>query len=388
VRDCSASLWPCAMTGAVSCLAGIDGIGIIIHGASGCYFYPATILHKEIHCTFLIEEDIIFGAGERLRELVSRLAPRYEMIAVVHTCTPAIIGEEMGDIEGDPAVITIDTPGFMGNYEEGFLAACRSLPVQEDLYNPGVNIDGLSPLDPFYAGNRHEALRLLSLSGIHEAVLLSACSSRSLAHIPPITITTNPDLHAGFGDLKGSFLGIKETVRTVSALENSSRQLSAERVMHEAGAAEEEITRACDKYLRRHDPPSVAIFGGSAYACFAANLLESVLDASLTCIGSRNPAGHHCSRISDASTLAQVQYLIEQDPPDMVLGSSFERTLASRAAFVPFTFPVRGMVRLRARPLIGIQGTLGLIEDVLNTSLDKKSENLYNLRPGNGMNQS
>jgi len=85
--ECRNALWPCAMTGAVTCFAGIRGIGTIIHGPSGCYFFPATILHRELHCTFLIEEDIIFGAEERLLDLVRTLQDRYGVVAVVNTCT-------------------------------------------------------------------------------------------------------------------------------------------------------------------------------------------------------------------------------------------------------------------------------------------------------------
>jgi hypothetical protein len=55
----------------------------------------------------------------------------------------------------------------------------------------------------------------------------------------------------------------------------------------------------------------------------------------------------------------------------LIIGSSFERTIRPSAAFVPFTYPLRGMVRLRARPLVGIQGELGLIEEVLNACMDR-----------------
>jgi nitrogenase molybdenum-iron protein alpha/beta subunit len=361
------------MTGAVSCLTGIDGIGVIIHGASGCYFYPATILHREIHCTFLVEEDIIFGAGGRLRELINSLAGRYEIIAVVNTCTPAIIGEEADTHPEYPDVITIDAPGFMGSYEDGFRAACKALPFTCDPLNKGVTIDGLSPLDPFYAGNYLEAVRLMARGGITDPILLSACQYNSLSSLPPVTISTNPDLSAGFGNSRGSLLGISKTIQACSSLQDASRTFSADPVIRESEAAEDEITRVCDKYLRRYDPPSVGVFGGSAYACFVAELLESVLDASITCIGSRNPVPASCTRIVGASSHDQVKELIERDPPDLVLGSSFERTLAPSAAFVPLTFPIRGRVRLKARPIIGIQGSLGLIEDVLNACMDRNA---------------
>jgi nitrogenase molybdenum-iron protein alpha/beta subunit len=204
-----------------------------------------------------------------------------------------------------------------------------------------------------------------------EPVLLSACPYLHLSHLPVPVITTNPDLHAGFGDLQGTLLGIDETVRSFSALEDVSEKFSCDQVEREAEASKEEITRVCDKYLQRHDPPTVGIFGGTAYACFAAALLEEALDASITCIGSRNPAALDFPRVTGAATLDQVRDLLDRDWPDLILGSSFERSLAPGTAFVPFTFPIRGMVSLRARPLIGIQGTLGLIEDVLNTLLDR-----------------
>jgi nitrogenase molybdenum-iron protein alpha/beta subunit len=358
------------MTGAVSCLTGLEGIGVVIHGASGCYFYPATVLRRKIHCTFLIEEDIIFGARERLRELVGTLGKTHDAVAVVNTCTPAIIGERVEDMEGDPSVIVIDSPGFLGSYEEGFLAACRALPIELDTGHPGVLVDGLSPLDPFYSGNCLETLRLLSRGGAMEPVLLSACRFTHLSHLPAPVITANPDLHAGFGELRGTLLGIDETVRSLSALEDISENFTCDQFEREAELSKEEIARVCDKYLQRHDPPTVGIFGGTAYACFAAALLEEALDASVTCIGSRNPANLDFPPVREATTIDQVRDLLDRDRPDLILGSSFERSLAPGTAFVPFTFPIRGMVRLRARPLVGIQGTLGLIEDVLNALMD------------------
>jgi nitrogenase molybdenum-iron protein alpha/beta subunit len=362
------------MTGAVSCLSGIEGLGTIIHGASGCYFYPATILHRKIHCTFLIEEDIIFGAGERLRDLISSLRGEYSAIAVVNTCTSAIIGEEIEDFGGNPEVMVIDAPGFMGSYEDGFCSATRYLTQGRNLRDTGVLIDGLSPLDPFYSGNCLEVLRLLALCGVADPVLLSACPLTSLSNLPSSTISTNPDLQPGTGEPKGAFLGVDETVTSILNLKDVSGGGSADKLLREAEAAKDGLTRVCDKYLQRHDPPSIAIFGGFAYACFAAGLLEENLDASITCLGSRNPAGRSRYKVAEAFTLCRVQELLDRDPPDIILGSSFEHTLAPSAAFVPFTFPIRGMIRLRARPLVGIQGTLGLIEDVLNIHLDQKRE--------------
>ena len=82
-NDCMNPLWPCAMTGAASCLSGVRGIGVIIHGSSGCFFYPATLLKTPLHCTNLIEEDIIFGAEKRLKRTVEELSSEYDLLAEI-----------------------------------------------------------------------------------------------------------------------------------------------------------------------------------------------------------------------------------------------------------------------------------------------------------------
>ncbi len=72
--ECETPLWPCAMTGAAACLAGFEGISVVIHGSSGCYYYPATLLHAPLHGTFILENEAIFGSGDRLREVIGDLS--------------------------------------------------------------------------------------------------------------------------------------------------------------------------------------------------------------------------------------------------------------------------------------------------------------------------
>ena len=371
MRECINALWPCAMTGAVSCLGGIAGMGVIIHGSSGCYYYPATVLHRELHCTFLIEQDIIFGAADRLRTLIREIRDRYGSLAVVNTCTPAIIGDDITDMPGCEDVIIIDSPGFLGSYEDGYRLACESLPVTIDRDREGVNLDGISLLDPFAQGNVMEAERILSLAGIPVATIFSSCSLEDLGHTSRHTVSTNQDLSSPWGEPAGSLLGIDQTLQTVSGLREMSGGEYPETLRNEAEGAEERISRAADRFLRRFDPPSAAIFGEFSYAEYACRVLEKYLDAPITVLGSRNRPGTTHFRVAEASSLSAVRDLLSRDPPELIIGSSFEQTVCPGAAFVPFTYPLRGMVRLRDRPLIGIQGELGLMEDVLNACMDQ-----------------
>jgi len=357
------------MTGAVTCFAGIQGIATVIHGPSGCYFFPATILHRELHCTFLIEEDIIFGAEERLIDLVRNLQERYRAVAVVNTCTPAITGEDIRhSLPGE--ILMVDSPGFIGNFDEGYLAACRVLPVRTDPDACGVNLDGIQLLDPFGQGNAQESQRILAAAGVGVAARFCDATLDDITHASDFYVQTNPDLPSGYGDVLGTFLGLDETAHTLGCLEKRCDGVDIAAFEQERDAAEHAIEVSCEKYLLRHDPPVAALFSGFAYGDFAARMLKKYLDASITVIGCRNTAGYSSFRTAGASSLSAVQDLIGGDPPDLILGSSFERLACPTAAFVPFTYPLRGMVRLRARPLVGVQGLAGLMEDVLNACLD------------------
>jgi hypothetical protein len=65
--------------------------------------------------------------------------------------------------------------------------------------------------------------------------------------------------------------------------------------------------------------------------------------------------------------------MIRSSDPDIVLGSSFERSVSGGRGFVGLITPLRGEVRLAPRPLAGIHGTLSFMEDVLNTCMDTKN---------------
>ncbi len=67
--DCTTPLWPCGMTGAVACLAGIPDLAVVIHGSSGCFFYPQSLLPVPLFSTFIHEREVIFGSLDRLTEV-------------------------------------------------------------------------------------------------------------------------------------------------------------------------------------------------------------------------------------------------------------------------------------------------------------------------------
>jgi nitrogenase molybdenum-iron protein alpha/beta subunit len=369
---CLNPVWPCALTGAVTALSGFSGIAVVIHGSSGCYFYPATLLHSDLHSTFLVEQEVIFGTDERLVGLVKDLSGTYEKVAVVNSCVPSILGEDIRDLLSEFDIIFVDTPGFTGDFESGYLGALKELPVSAGQDADRINIEGINLIDPFARGNEREAERLLQLMRLPVGTIFCHDAYRSLSNTAHFSVTVNPDLTLGKGQEMGSFLGLASIRHTAETLADRFYNAETDGIEKEIIMVEERITKAADKYLKRFDPPSVAIFSTSAYCEFSSIALQQFLDADIVFSGSRNEPPKSSAGLNKITSLAAIESAIREHAPDLVLGSTFERSVAGNAAFVGITPPIRGEFRLSSKPLAGIEGELSFMEDVLNACMDRQ----------------
>lgn len=369
--ECTNPLWPCAMTGAAACLAGFEGMTVVIHGSSGCYYYPTTLLRAPLHGTFILEHEIIFGSEDRLNEVIGGLSGKGKRIAVITTCVPAILGEDIRSMLEKHDVILVDSPGFSGDVEAGYKNALSILAPRVDPDVSGVNVDGACLFDPFSAGNVQEIRRLLTMAGIPVGTVFSHDRLDRVQHASSYTIGTNEDFTSGIGEYCGGTLGFKAIKASFGRLSEVFEEADVDRVFSEIEQQEERMVRACDKYLLRFDPPSVVIFSGFSYALHVAETLERYLDADIRCIGSRNTPGQSKYPVEQVTGLEGVKSLIGQYNPDLVMGSSFERSVSGARAFTGITPPLRGTIRLAPTPFAGINGTLSLVEQVLNTCMDR-----------------
>jgi nitrogenase molybdenum-iron protein alpha/beta subunit len=112
------------------------------------------------------------------------------------------------------------------------------------------------------------------------------------------------------------------------------------------------------------------VFAGASYAEFAADTLKRYLDADIRFIGQRNPGSPSRYPSGLVAGQKEAKTLIEQHNPDLILGSSFEQTVCGNRTFYGITSPLRGAVRLAPVPFAGINGTLFLMEQVLNACMD------------------
>lgn len=374
---CVNPVWPCAMTGACSILGGISGIHVLIHGSSGCYYYPRSLLKIPFFSTYLLESEIVFGTVNRLKEVVSNLSKSNRPIAIVNTCIPALTGEDLSGAFDETTSIFVDAPGFIGNVEKGVKIAYDSLNIKTDPSREGVNIDGVSLLDMFWRGNLYEAERLLSLMKIPVAVRLAKDTYENIRQGAALhTASVNPSYPSGVGTMLGSFL-FPDLKATCAKLVDTFPQADIDPILDGFRQAEEQIFYSCDKYLRKYEAPVVAVFAQESYAVFAKKMMERYFGSEVPVILARN---------SDATTipcetdLPKITDRIVSSRPDLILGSTFEAHAYPEAAFLGITPPDRSRVSLAARPIAGIEGANMFIENVLNSLIDAETLKQKNSR--------
>lgn len=349
---------PCAMTGACAVLCGFEGLCVIVHGSSGCYYYPKSLLKVPLYSTNLLESEIVFGTVGRLKEVVRDVSGMNKPIAVLNTCVPALIGDDLASAFEDENVIFVDAPGFCGEASVGAKKAYEALNIKIDQSRPGVNIDGVSLLDLFWRGNLHEARRVLYEMGIAPAVSFAKDSFENLSRgAAPFSVSVNPSADSNTGKNLGSllFLDFKNTV------ENLSDVFGADDcgMIKEWELADERMYYSADKFLRKYNVPEAIVFAQSAYAEFSKKMLERYFGADVTVV-----------LREETQDLTKIKDVLDAREYDLILGSSFEANLCKSAAFFGITPPDRSRVSISARALSGVEGGVYFIESVLNSLRD------------------
>lgn len=366
---CANPLWPCAMTGAASALAGLKDTGVIIHGSSGCYIYADMAVPDTLYSTFLVEDEVIFGTSERLHEIVESVSELCKKVAVINTCVPSVMGEDISGILSDYDCISVDAGGFKGDFDFGWKCAVSALNPVCDETKMAVNIEGICSLDPFYRGNLNEAKRLLDLAGIPVASVFFQDTYDNVKHPSCYSISANPDYSTGAVKNTFSILGLKQTKDAFCKLSEEFPDADADKAIELAEEADEILTKAGEKYLRKNDPPRVAVFSTKSYTEFAIQMLENYVDAEIVAFGARNEplSTEHEIKGKIYNNLHRIASEIEAAEPNLIIGSSFEYARFPRIPFFGLTFPIRHIKMLWHRPVAGVEGSLYFMDSVLNT---------------------
>ncbi|ADN37127.1 oxidoreductase/nitrogenase component 1 [Methanolacinia petrolearia DSM 11571] len=172
----------CSVSGALSVSAFIRDAVSIVHGPAGCAHQASSLFHSTmianerfdipyIYTSALLEEQIIFGGENRLRESISEaLSYDPSVVFIIGTCISETIGDDIDSVCTDAwevPVINLNTSGFLGDsFERGFLNAIKGaseLITTCDEKTLSANIIGEKNLEFEIEENFSEIRRLLGL---------------------------------------------------------------------------------------------------------------------------------------------------------------------------------------------------------------------------------
>ena len=219
---------PCSLGGALSALAGIEGVEILVNGPSSCTGFAQGMVndchplrerssshfnrlfmagHPRIPCTEITDTDVILGIGDKVIEAVDLLARKRSAacIVVINSCSLGLIGEDVVNILKDHAlsdrILYLESTGCARSMARGYSEAMISL--VEKMVSPDisaekacVNILGLPISQYSWKHDAREIRRLMGMAGLQVNTILGAGSTLDeIRHLgrAGLNVVVNPD---------------------------------------------------------------------------------------------------------------------------------------------------------------------------------------------------
>lgn len=184
---CQDSSQYCALAGAAQACSGIKDGAMIIHGSPGCGWVArwmrsdhAVVNYTPIIATSLLENEVIFGGGEKLKKTVKwvldQWKPKY--IFVINGCTGSLINDPAESIvkefeeEYKVPIILLDSAGFKGMAATGIDDVFGSV-LQRFAKECEKKSDRINLIGPFLMGSNNWVYDLPEIRHLLEAIGLT-----------------------------------------------------------------------------------------------------------------------------------------------------------------------------------------------------------------------
>lgn len=359
----------CGLFGAQQALCGIKGNLTIFHSVVGCHFgslglhLAGNMSYINQASTIVNDKDIVFNGEKSLRTAIDHAIELYKpkTISIVTGCVSEIIGDDIESIVEDfrstIPLIYINGAGFDKDFEEGYetsLVQYAEKIVNESKKSnlPTINIFGYLCDEYLLDGDINEIRKILG-EKVKIQCITGSCEVSDMKNL------STADLNIVFGRgekiaqyLKEKFnipyfnlpypYGIEGMKTFLNVLE---KHFDVD-FSYEIEKMESEVTSGIKKvfsYLQKFYGIPVQLHGSIMKREGMKMFLEEEL-------------GLDCITFDMYAEIA------------MVFGSSFERRFTDefKVPLVQYEYPVFDKVSLGLRSHIGGEGTLNLIEDILN----------------------
>ncbi len=429
----------CQPLGALLAAIGFAGTLPLVHGSQGCVAYFRSYFARHFKEPFpaasssMTEDAAVFGGLNNLIEALENATALYkpDMVAVSTTCMAEVIGDDLqnfigiarekGAISADYPVPYAHTPSFVGSHLTGYDNMMKGILSYLNAGKKAKKSNGTLNVVPgfeTYTGNLREIKRLLTLLGVKHVLLgdhtdaldspatgdyelypggtplpvaadainakatlfLQESATRKTAELVRTEWgqqTATVPLPIGVGNTDrfvtevAALTGVKvpaavtaERGRLVDAMTDSHAYLHGKRA---AVMGDPDLVVALLGFLLELGIVPVHVVSTNGDEEFKQRA-EAVLAAS--------PYGGHAT-VWTGKDQWHLRSLLFTEPVDLLVGNSYLKFL-SREANLPLIrvgFPIPDRHHLHRFPIVGYEGGINLLAQLVNTVLDELDRN-------------
>lgn len=424
----------CQPLGAILAAVGFEGTLPFVHGSQGCVAYFRSHFTRHFKEPFsavsssMTEDAAVFGG---LNNMVDGLATAYnlykpKMIAMCTTCMAEVIGDDLqafiktskekGSVPEDFPVPYAHTPSFVGSHITGYdnmmkgILSLLTADKKQETSNGKINfIPGFET----YIGNLREIKRLASVMGIDYTLLADNSeyldspntgeynmypggtpleeAADSINGVATIALqsysTTKTREYISKEWNQPTFVarpvGIRGTDEFLMKLSALTGQPIPKELENERGRAVDALTDSQawlhGKRIAMYGDPDLVIgltqflleIGAEPVHILVSNSNE-VFEKELRAILDSSPFGKDAT-IWGGKDLWHMRSLLFTEPVDLLIGNSYGKYLwrDTKTPFVRIGYPIFDRHHLHRYATYGYQGTINLLNWIVNTLLDE-----------------
>ncbi|MCL2134011.1 MAG: nitrogenase component 1 [Candidatus Bathyarchaeota archaeon] len=363
-------------------------------------------------CTYIDEQDFIYGSEPKVTQALKHVdLKQHSLIGIINHSGTSIIGDDLTQIIKNANIktptVAIDSTGFTGTYASGFQNA--TIKILDKLLNnknkqkipQTVNIIGSTIFHYNWENDIAEIKRTLKLLGIQ--TLSAICAGESIDNIKKAgQAELNLILNEEYGDKIANYLEKEHNIPCIDLNLQAPYGISASetwfKAITEFFKIPNEIIKTKARQVRKKCYHALAqtssytnnlrgtpftIFGDTSQVYALTTFFYEYLGLLPVTIGIKEIGTKNYEALKNYLThnLPNTHLLINPDQyeitdylnktkPTLLFGSSIEKnislTLQKIPHFIPTSFPYHEKIILTNRPITGFNGTLTLIEDIIN----------------------
>ncbi|MCR4722873.1 MAG: nitrogenase component 1 [Eubacteriales bacterium] len=377
----------CMLFGSYHALNGIKDSVVLFHSVIGCNFgtlgphFMNDMASIRQSSTVMSDREVIYGGESQIRKAVRLAKQLYSprAVFVVSGCVPEITGDDIGGVCADLSspecpVIYVPSPGFLKDEYSGYEDAGRILAdlaeEGKECGGPCVNILGPAADDP-RIDNDMNALRLMLGPQIRVNYVSSGCSFNDILCAGSAGLNIVIGRGTGMAErLKERFGTPYRVIDYPYGITGCDELCSA---AEEAFGVDLSSVRTGFRQKTADSLEKAFSFIQGFYAMPAAVVADSARARGMERFLTRELGMDVCVRAcrEEMGDTEDTYDLIRGSEAAMIFGSGYEKPLAEvmEVPLIRMCYPVLDRVTLSGRSYAGVEGSVCLVEDMINETM-------------------